>query len=343
MSRAQLTSTVEQNSGGAVAPYVAGKNGVINGGMDVWQRGTSFTSGTRAYTADRFEFFRQSSVAGATLSRQSSGLTGIQYCARVSRDSGNTATNILWLTYSLETANSFSYAGKTIAFSFYARAGANFSAASNILNFSVQSGTGTDQNLNAGYTGAADVIASTNVTLTTSWQRFTYTGTVGSTATELGYYFDYTPVGTAGAADYYEITGIQIEVGSVATPFARAGGTLQGELAACQRYYWRFTGSTGVTEYTGLYVYAISTTTCTLPNLIFGGNMRITPTSVDYSNLGVYTTATQKSGTWALFDTAYNHITPDLRYTHGSAVFTAATWYQLVTDSAGYLGLSAEL
>jgi hypothetical protein len=217
--------------------YVAGKNLVINGGFDVWQRGTSFASGTRAYTADRFEFFRQTSAAGATLTRQSSGLTTTQYCARVSRDSGNTATNILWLTNSIETANAIPYQGKTIAFSFYARAGANFSATSSILNFSVQSGTGTDQNLNAGYTGAADVIASTNVTLTTSWQRFTYTGTVSSSATELGFYFDYAPVGTAGAADYYEITGIQLEAASSATTFSRNASNYGLELAACQRYY----------------------------------------------------------------------------------------------------------
>ena len=44
MSRAQLTSTVEQNTGGAVSPYVAGKNKIINGDFGIWQRGTSFSN-----------------------------------------------------------------------------------------------------------------------------------------------------------------------------------------------------------------------------------------------------------------------------------------------------------
>ena len=53
MSRAQLTSTVEQNTGGAVALFVAGKNKIISGDFGIWQRGTSFTptSGSSAYTA----------------------------------------------------------------------------------------------------------------------------------------------------------------------------------------------------------------------------------------------------------------------------------------------------
>jgi hypothetical protein len=137
---------------------------------------------------------------------------------------------------SLESVNSIPLAGKVISFSFYARAGANYSAASNVLNFQVISGTGTDQNVYSGFTGAAAVI-NTTATLTTTWQRFTATASVSASATQLGAYFYYTPVGTAGANDYFEITGVQLEVGSVATPFSRAAGTYQGELAACERYY----------------------------------------------------------------------------------------------------------
>jgi hypothetical protein len=322
--------------------YVAGKNLVINGGFDVWQRGTSFASGTRAYTADRFEFFRQGSAAGATLTRQSSGLTTTQYCARVSRDSGNTATNILWLTNSIETANAIPYQGKTIAFSFYARAGANFSATSSILNFSVQSGTGTDQNLNAGYTGSADVIASTNATLTTSWQRFTYTGTVASSATELGFYFDYAPTGTAGAADYYEITGIQLEAASSATTFSRNASNIQGELAACQRYYWR--SSQGGTYGVHCQGFGISATQAyvTLPMPV---TMRTSGGTLEYSTLNL----NDSQSNWAVTALTINAVFSTANaQTLVATIASGLALYRPVmllnnNSSAGYVGYSAEL
>ena len=155
---------------------------------------------------------------------------------RIARDSGDSSTSAIQVLQDIESANSYPFAGKTITFSFYAKAGANYSAASSSLSYILVSGTGTDQRIANGYTGSV-TLTNTAITLTTSWQRFTATVTVGSSATQLGFYFAFTPTGTAGANDWFEITGIQIEVGSVATPFRRAGGTLAGELAACQRYY----------------------------------------------------------------------------------------------------------
>ena len=216
------------------APY--SQQSVLNSAMQVWQRGTSIACTSTTYTADRWQGYR--SVAGATVSRQVTGdttnLPFIQYCARVQRDSANTSTTAIYLAQSFESINSIAYAGKTVTLSFYARSGANFT---NLLVTRLYTGTGTDQNILVSYTGAANPIAQ-NTTLTTTWQRFSYTATLASTATELALRFDYEPTGTAGANDYYEITGVQLELGSVATPFHTYAATIQGELAACQRYYF---------------------------------------------------------------------------------------------------------
>jgi hypothetical protein len=141
------------------------------------------------------------------------------------------ATNI---SQSFESSNSVQFSGKSVTFSFYARAGANYSAASSALTVTVRSGTGADQNIANGFTGSTNVFAS-SATLTTTWQRFTFTGTVAASATQLGWILGFTPVGTAGAADYFEVTGIQLEAGSVATPFEfeDVGTTLR----KCQRYF----------------------------------------------------------------------------------------------------------
>ena len=220
------------------ATQAAGKNYIINGGMDVWQRGTSFTGTTTAYGPDRFMVNRN--TTGSTFSRQTSTQTGFTYAIRCQRDVSTTATNSINLAQNIESLNSVPLAGQTITLSFYAKAGANFSAASSQIAPQIYSGTGTDQNIFTGFTGQATLL-STTATLTTSFQRFSYTATVGSTATELAIIFGFTPVGTAGANDWFEVTGVQLEIGSVATNFTRAGGTIQGELAACQRYFYKAT------------------------------------------------------------------------------------------------------
>jgi hypothetical protein len=223
---------------------VAGKNSVLNSNFSVWQRGTSFTLGaTNTYTADRFLAVRQATVTGMEVSRQATGdttnLPFIQYCARVQRVSGNTSANDLYFGQSFESVNSIPFAGKTVTFSFYARAGANYSPTSSILVARLTTGTGTDQNVITGsYTGSTSPI-SQNATLTTTWQRFTYTATLATTATELSVWFTMTPTGTAGANDYYEITGVQLEIASSASNYSPNQATYASELAACQRYYWR--------------------------------------------------------------------------------------------------------
>jgi len=220
----------------------AGKNGVINGGFDIWQRGTSIavTAGTAPYTADRWTLAANANQA-STVSRQSvsdtTNLPTIQYCARVQRNSGQTGTGGMQFVQSFETSNSIRFAGQAVTLSFYARKGANYSPTSSFLNVYGIAGTGTDQSRASGaYTGETFWVNNQNVTLTSTWQRFTLSGTVAATATEVATYFAMTPTGTAGANDYFEITGVQLEIGT-ATTFARTGGTIQGELAACQRYY----------------------------------------------------------------------------------------------------------
>ena len=216
------------------------RNLLLNSSFNVWQRGTSAAGAANSttYIADRWNIYR--GVAGSTFSRQVTGdttnLPNIQYCMRVARDNANTSTSDLVLSQSMETVSSIPYAGQTITVSFYARKGANYSATSSILAVSVRNGTGTDQNDLAGYTGLNGIINS-NATLTTTWQRFSYTATVPTNATELAARFTFSPTGTAGAADYFELTGVQLEVGSQASPYAANQATIQGELAACQRYY----------------------------------------------------------------------------------------------------------
>jgi hypothetical protein len=232
-------------------PATVQANPVLNSAFQVWQRGTSVslaasTGFASGFGPDRWQMQTNANQA-CTISRQVTGdstnLPFIQYAMRVQRNSGQTGTGAMTIAQSFESINSVAFAGKTIAFSFYARAGANYSPTSSALIARVIQGTGTDQNVFNGYTSQTFVIDQTP-TLTTTWQRFTYTATVASTTTQLGCYFNWTPTGTAGAADYFEVTGVQIDIGNVALPFRTNGGTIQGELAACQRYYQKIASGT---------------------------------------------------------------------------------------------------
>ena len=326
---------------------------ILNSAFQVWQRGTSGTgnanTATTNYLADRWLNYR--GVAGSTYSRQVTGdttnLPNIQYCMRVSRDSGNTSTSTMYLDQIMETVNSIPFAGKAVTLSFYARKGANYSATSSLLSAYLTTGTGTDQNINGTWTGAVNVVSG-SATLTTTWQRFQYTGTIGATATQLDIEFQFVPTGTAGAADYYEVTGVQLEVGSVATPFKKFSATIQGELAACQRYYNRITPSTGAYEVLGS-GYAISTTVTTI-TVPFPVSMRIKPTSAETTGTAAnYAVLNGAGGVVACsvvpaIDSQNTNLTGLLSATVASGL-TAGQGTQLRANNttAAYIGWSAEL
>jgi hypothetical protein len=287
----QIVADSSTSTGLRYNPQNALANPVINGGMDIWQRGTSFNGNAANYLADRWQTF---SNADKTYSRQTTSdttnLPNIQYALRLQRNNASTTTTAPNIYYSTESVNSIPFAGKTVTMSFYARKGANYSATGDAFGAQLVWGTGTDQNLaTGGYTGATNAI-NQNVTLTTTWQRFAISATIGATATEFGMSYFFVPTGTAGANDWAEVTGVQIDLGtytaSTAPTFRRSGGTIQGELDACQRYYWRANIGGGDGYGFGGFGTAVATT-IVIAQYLMPVEMRVTPTSIDYASLGV--------------------------------------------------------
>jgi hypothetical protein len=268
----------------------AGKNVFLNSNFSIWQRGTSASLGGAGVVtaADRWATYTAGSAT--TISRQLTGdttnLPFIQYCARMQRTLASADTGLLEMGQSVETINAIPFAGKTVTLSFYARAGANYSATSSIFASFLRTGTGTDQNYVAtSYTGLATPFSQNN-TLTTTWQRFTQTGTIAATATELAVDFRWTPTGVAGVSDYAEVTGVQLEIAGSASPYSPNTSTQQAELAACQRYFQKTNNQSEVpgTASSTAPINAINASTTLVVGVPpFKGSMRTSPTVTLYS------------------------------------------------------------
>ena len=248
MSRAQLTSTVEQNTGGAVAPFVAGKNKIINGDFYVNQRGfTSTTSG--GYSFDRWTSYQSSGTV--TWSSQTftagaapvAGYEGKNYSRVVTTGQTGTSAAAIFVQ-NIEDVRTL--AGQTATISFWAKAASGTPK----IGIEIKQGFGT------GGSPSADVFTPTgSVTLSTSWVRYTSTiaipsisgKTIGTNNDSIlaldlwvsaGTDFNTRASSIGIQSNTFDIWGVQLEAGSVATPFTTATGTVQGELAACQRYFY---------------------------------------------------------------------------------------------------------
>jgi hypothetical protein len=236
-------------------------NLLINGDFRYWQRfGTTAVPTSKTYTADRWFARRSGNSAGMTLSRQAGELS--TYCLRVQRDNGNALTATSAVAQPIEFLNAVGMRGKILRLTFRARAGANYSAASSILYSRVIYGGTQDAPVDldgAGWTNLG--FTETQHTLTTSFQTFTLVLPVtNASTTNILVQFYTVPVGTAGAADYFEIENAHLseDVGSV-IPFSLYGNNAHEELQACLRYYektWAIdipAGTSGDTKfYTGI-------------------------------------------------------------------------------------------
>ena len=238
----------------AQQPWANFRN-TIDGGdftTNPWQRGTTFSAiaNTLTYTADRFFAVGGSSSSISVSQQAQTDVAGFGNSLRWGRGGGtNTAT--INLGQVLETLDCVRFQGRLVTLSFWAKAGAQFSATNSALtvqlNHSTTAGNDTAAHLVAASTNwqAVPTIINGTATLTATAQRFTFTGVVPATATQLGLLFSYAPTGTNNSTDTVDFYGIQLEEGPVATPFEHRD--IEVELALAQRYYFRATEVNGAT------------------------------------------------------------------------------------------------
>ena len=196
------------------------KNLIINGAMDVWQRGTSTTSiGASYYTADRFWTYNPGSNSITQSSDVPSG-EGFIY-------SLNFPTSINAFGQAIELpaqGKTMLRANTSYTVSFWAKADSSADSTTDIRY----------RNAKANGSGNINISANNPNTITTTWERHSFTFNTGSVA----------PASTNNILDFemsvgnltnFKITGVQLELGSVATDFEhRSYGE---ELALCQRYF----------------------------------------------------------------------------------------------------------
>jgi hypothetical protein len=144
------------------------------------------------------------------------------------------------------------------------------------------------QNFGSGGSAEVSTTVATSPTYTGSFVRYSYTVSVPSisgktigTSSYLSLSFNF-PLSAATPA--FSIWGVQVEAGSVATPFQTTTGTIQGELAACQRYFYKHAeGNTVPIGLTTSYSTTLSIGWISLPV-----TMRITPTIVATTGTNFY-------------------------------------------------------
>jgi hypothetical protein len=332
--------------------YAAGKNKIINGDFGINQRNFTSTTTSNVFGFDRWQPFI-TGTGTTTYSAQTFtvgaapvvGYEAINFARLVT--TGQTGTNpYSILAQNIEDVRTL--AAQTVTVSFWAKAasGTPKIAVELTQNF----GTGGSAEVN-NYAGQA--------TLTTSWARYSVTTTLPSisgktigTSSLLGAFLWVSAgtnfnsrTGSIGIqTNTFDIWGVQVEESPVATAFQTATGTIQGELAVCQRYYLRYSADGGLYSVYSASAVAYSTTTG-IAFFAFPVSMRVAPTAIDTSNLAFSDYLnTHFALTSPILDSATTNTKVGYVYgTISGATIGRAGYIGANNTNSSYLGFSAEL
>jgi hypothetical protein len=328
-----------------ISPY-AMKNRIINGGMDIAQRGNTFTSTSSAnnddtYVLDRFYILSDGNDA-IDVTQTTTVPTGAKYSIGLDVETINKKFGIAQI---IENANCFDVIGGDVTVSFQAKvssttkldnikcaivawSGTADTVTSDIISAWEAEGTNPTLIANATYENTP-----ANLNVTTSFATYSVTATVDTASTSNLILFIWSDVTDTTLGDFLYITNVQLEKGSTATPFERR--LYNQELANCQRYFQTVAnGPSGASNLTTscLFGFQFPVVMRTAPSSAVTGAIRVSDISTS--------AFTQSSGT-----IANNLVTPD----GGSFIlgnFTGMTINRpilLAQSSTGTIQLSAEL
>jgi hypothetical protein len=328
----------------------SGGNAIINGAFDIWQRGTSFNT-NGAFAADRWSTeFNGGAVA---TSRQVfspnelpiSGFGEDNFYARVATSGQSTSGHLTIFQQKIESVRTL--ANQTVTLSFYAKSNSG----------TPKIATEFEQIFGSGGSPSSPVVTyAGQSTISTTWTRYSVTVTLPSLSGKtigtndddslrlrlwLSAGSDFNSrTGSIGIQNNtIDIWGVQVEAGPTANAFRRNANSLEGELAACQRYYYRYNAVT-TGDYLGLGS-GISGT-AVLATIFLPVPLRAPATSVDFSSLRVFdgVSAAPAVSAVSLSNPSANIVTVALT---SSSITTHRPYWLLGSFLPSFIGFSAEL
>jgi hypothetical protein len=246
----------------------------------------------------------------------------------------------------VESLNTYPLRGKRVTLSFYIRfnnATFTSSTATPYGNFTAEIGyytSSTDSNFGTSTSDSTTLFTLTNGSLPTSWTKYTVTGTVPTNANNLHVGFGFGDLGSTAANDslWYEVTDVQLEEGQTATPFRRNGNSFQGELAACQRYYFRLNS---INAFSAVGTGGAFNTTQGAIFLPLPTTFRVPATSMEFSSTGDFSLFTGSISSLAIEN--QNTRTAGIGITGSGLPAGGAIVMRFANTTTGFIAFSAEL